>query len=179
MTERAPYITPAGAAALQAELRHLWKEKRPEVTRKVSEAAAMGDRSENAEYIYGKKQLREIDRRIRFLGKRLDEVVVVDRTPEDRTRIWFGAWLVLEAEDGTEAHWRVVGADEYDPSRHWISIDSPAARALVGKRVDDVVEIRGPEAARHWTVVDIRYEPPETTRLSEEGPGDGPEEPAP
>lgn len=162
MTQRAPYITPAGASALQEELRHLWKEKRPEVTRKVSEAAAMGDRSENAEYIYGKKQLREIDRRIRFLSKRLDEVVVVDRTPDDRSRIFFGAWLTLEADDGSEAHWRIVGADEYDPGRHWISIDSPAARALVGKRVDDVVEIRGPDGGRTWTVLEIRYEPPDT-----------------
>ncbi|MCH2097843.1 MAG: transcription elongation factor GreB, partial [Pseudomonadales bacterium] len=95
MSRPAPYITAEGAAALQAELRYLWKEKRPDVTRRVSEAAAMGDRSENAEYIYGKKQLREIDRRIRYLSKRLDEVVIVDRRPSDETRAYFGAWVEL------------------------------------------------------------------------------------
>lgn len=164
MTPRAPYITPQGAAALQAELRHLWKEKRPEVTRKVAEAAAMGDRSENAEYIYGKRQLREIDRRIRFLSLRLDEVQVVERRPDDPGRIHFGAWVQLEDEDGRAVRWRIVGADEFDPKRLWISIDSPAARALIGKRVGDEVEVHGPEGSRVFAVLDVRYDDPEETR---------------
>ncbi|HSG87578.1 MAG TPA: transcription elongation factor GreB [Pseudomonadales bacterium] len=161
MSARTPYITRAGADALQAELRYLWKEKRPEVTRKVSEAAAMGDRSENAEYIYGKRQLREIDRRIRFLSLRLDEVEVVERRPEDQARIYFGAWVRLVDDAAQEVLWRIVGADEFDPKRRWISIDAPAARALIGKRLDDEVEIRGPEGSHHWTVVEVRYDPPE------------------
>ena len=161
MSRSAPYITAAGAAALQAELKHLWKEKRPEVTRRVADAAAMGDRSENAEYIYGKKQLREIDRRIRYLSKRLDEVVVVDRLPEDRSRVFFGAWVELGNEAGEGARWRIVGADEIDPGRHWISIDSPAARALIGKSEGDEIRIRGPEGDIHWELLAIRYEPPE------------------
>ncbi|MEE4361086.1 MAG: transcription elongation factor GreB [Pseudomonadales bacterium] len=155
---KSPYITAAGAAALQAELRHLWKEKRPEVTRRVSEAAAMGDRSENAEYIYGKKQLREIDRRIRYLSTRLDEVVVIDRLPDDPSRVFFGASVTVEDEDGTEATWRIVGADEFDPSRAWISIDAPAARALIGRRVGDEVVVRGPEGDRHLWITELRYD---------------------
>ena len=161
MTDKAPYITANGAATLQSELKYLWKEKRPEVTRKVSEAAAMGDRSENAEYIYGKKQLREIDRRIRYLSKRLDEVVVVDRRPADAERVYFGAWVDLENDEGETARWRIVGADEFDPARHWISIDSPAARALVGKRVDDEVRVRGPDGDLYWVVVAIHYDDPD------------------
>jgi transcription elongation factor GreB len=157
---RSPYVTPAGAAALQEELRHLWKEKRPEVTRRVSEAAALGDRSENAEYIYGKKQLREIDRRIRYLTKRLDEVVVVNRLPADTSRVFFGAWVEVEDEDGETRRWRIVGADEFDPGHAWISIDSPAARALVGKRVGEEVVVRGPEGDRHLWITEIDYEPP-------------------
>ena len=157
---RSPYVTPSGAAALQEELRHLWKEKRPEVTRRVSEAAALGDRSENAEYIYGKKQLREIDRRIRYLARRLDEVVVVDRLPTDPSRVFFGAWVEVEDEDGATYRWRIVGADEFDPGRAWISIDAPAARALVGKRVGDEVVVRGPEGDRHLWITEIDYEAP-------------------
>ena len=129
----------------------------------MSEAAAMGDRSENAEYIYGKKQLREIDRRIRYLSKRLDEVVVVDRRPDDADRVYFGAWVDLENDAGDAARWRIVGADEFDPGRHWISIDSPAARALIGKRVDDEIRVRGPEGDLYWVVVAIHYDEPGAT----------------
>jgi transcription elongation factor GreB len=163
MSRSSPYITPEGAAALQEELRYLWKEKRPEVTRRVSEAAAQGDRSENAEYIYGKKQLREIDRRVRYLSKRLDEIEIVDRRPDDEGAVRFGAWVRVEADDGTPARWRIVGADEFDPSRHWISIDAPAARALVGRRAGDAVEVRGPEGGRTWHVLEVRYDDPEET----------------
>ena len=107
-------ITPQGQRRLADELKHLWKVVRPEITRKVSEAAAQGDRSENAEYIYGKKALREVDARVRFLSKRLDELVVVDRVPSDRTRVYFGAWVTLEDDDGSELTYRIVGPDEFD-----------------------------------------------------------------
>ncbi|WP_440995865.1 transcription elongation factor GreB [Arhodomonas sp. SL1] len=132
-----PYITPEGWDRLNAELAWLWRVRRPEVTRAVAEAAAMGDRSENAEYIYGKKQLREIDRRIRYLSKRLDALQVVQRTPDDPNRVYFGSWLEVEDEAGNSARYRIVGADEIDPGTGQISVDSPFARAVLGKRVDD------------------------------------------
>lgn len=157
----APYITAPGAAALKAELDYLWRTQRPEVTRKVAEAAAMGDRSENAEYIYGKKQLREIDRRVRYLSKRLEQLKVVDRPPDDPGKVYFGAWVSLEDEDGKRVRWRIVGADEFDPSRGWISLDSPAARAMLGRRVDDEVVICGPEGSRSYWILEIRYSEPE------------------
>jgi transcription elongation factor GreB len=152
-----PYITPEGYARLQAELKHLWKEKRPEVTRKVSEAAALGDRSENAEYIYGKKQLREIDARVRFLSKRLDELTVVDRPPRDPDQIFFGAYVTLETETGETVRYRLVGPDEFDAAAEFISIDSPVARALLKKRVDEEVEVERGEGTAHYTIVEIRY----------------------
>jgi transcription elongation factor GreB len=135
------YITAEGFARLQAELTDLWKVKRPEVTRKVSEAAKMGDRSENAEYIYGKRQLREIDARIQFLSKRLDVLQVVDQLPRERDRVFFGAWVTLEDSDGNEHRYRLVGADEFDTEPEYISIDAPLARALIGRHVDDTVTI--------------------------------------
>lgn len=153
------YITPEGEQALREELRYLWKEKRPEVTQAVREAAALGDRSENAEYIYGKKQLREIDRRVRFLTKRLDELTVVDRLPEDRNKVFFGAWVTVEDEEGEEQTYRLVGADEFDLSKGYLSINAPLARALIGKRRDDEVSIRTPEGWKTVFVTDIHYEP--------------------
>src|SRR5229473_8360349 len=105
------YITPEGARRLQDELDELWKRERPKVTQAVSEAAAQGDRSENAEYTYGKRRLREIDRRVRFLRRRLDGMVIVDRPPADPARVYFGAWVLLEAEDGLRSRYRVVGPD--------------------------------------------------------------------
>lgn len=134
-----PYITKAGYDRLQAELTYLWKEKRPEVTAKVSEAAAQGDRSENAEYIYGKRQLREIDGRIQFLSKRLDELNVVDRIPPNTDQVYFGAWVTLEDAEGNEQTYRIVGADEFDADDRYISIDAPLARALIGKSLDDEI----------------------------------------
>src|SRR6187551_3586506 len=122
------YITAAGARALREELDELWRVQRPQVTRAVSEAAAQGDRSENAEYIYGKRQLREIDRRVRFLRKRLEGLVIVDRAPDDPTRVFFGAWVTLEDEHGVETEFRIVGPDEIDPARRYVSMDSPLAR---------------------------------------------------
>ncbi|MDI9243976.1 transcription elongation factor GreB [Marinobacter sp. CHS3-4] len=157
---RTRYITAEGEQALREELRFLWKEKRPEVTQAVREAAALGDRSENAEYIYGKKQLREIDRRVRFLTKRLDELTVVDRLPDDRDKVFFGAWVTIENEDGAVHTYRLVGPDEFDLSRGYLSIDSPMARALLGKRIDDEVSVRTPEGFRQTVIIDIRYDTP-------------------
>lgn len=159
-----PYITPEGQLRLAAELKHLWKVERPEVTRKVAEAAALGDRSENAEYIYGKKQLREIDARIGFLSRRLDELNVVDRPPPDTERIFFGAWVTLEDEAGHGYRYRLVGPDEFDAADDYISIDSPMARALLKKRTDDEIEIRQGGLVNHYVVVGISYEPPDEQR---------------
>ena len=132
-----PYITAAGAARLETELKQLWKVERPQVTNAVHEAAKNGDRSENGDYIYGKRRLREIDSRVRFLNKRLDELEVVDRAPDDTSRIFFGAWVTLEDEEGEEKHWRIVGPDEFDLADGKLSMDSPMARSLLGKGLDD------------------------------------------
>ncbi len=153
------YITPQGAQRLREELDFLWRVKRPQVTQAVSEAAAQGDRSENAEYIYGKKQLREIDRRIRFLQKRLDELTIVDRTPQDTSRIYFGAWVRLETGDGEMVEYRIVGPDEFDLEKGLISVDSPLARALLKKTVDDEVTVTLPKGRTTYTILEIRYTP--------------------
>ncbi|MDH3309985.1 MAG: transcription elongation factor GreB [Gammaproteobacteria bacterium] len=153
------YITPEGAVRLREELTYLWRVKRPQVTLAVSEAAAQGDRSENAEYIYGKKQLREIDRRIRYLQKRLDSLVIVDRAPSDISCIFFGAWVRLKGEDGDITRYRIVGSDETDLTRGYISIDSPLARALLKKSVDDQVTVTLPAGNKIYTVLEIRYMP--------------------
>jgi transcription elongation factor GreB len=128
------------------------------VTRAVAEAAAQGDRSENAEYIYGKKQLREIDRRVRYLRKRLDGLVVVSRPPDDRSRVFFGAWVTVEDDEGHESEVRIVGPDEIDPARRYVSMDSPLARALLGKRRDEEVTVEVPGGRRRYLVAGIRYE---------------------
>ena len=153
------YITPEGAARLREELDYLWRVKRPQVTQSVSEAAAQGDRSENAEYIYGKKQLREIDRRIRFLQKRLDALVIVDRAPTDTSRIYFGAWVRLETDRGETVEYRIVGTDEFDLEKGLISIDSPLARALLKKTTDDEVTLALPRGQTLYTVLEVRYSP--------------------
>ncbi|MFP4245333.1 MAG: GreA/GreB family elongation factor, partial [Ectothiorhodospira sp.] len=127
-----PYITPEGHAALEAELDGLWT-RRADVTRHLAAAAAEGDRSENAEYIYRKKELREIDRRIRYLQKRIPDLQVVRDPPADRERVFFGARVTLVDGDGNEVSYRIVGADEFDPERGWISVDAPVARALLGR----------------------------------------------
>jgi transcription elongation factor GreB len=153
------YITPAGARRLREELTHLWQVKRPQVTQAVADAAALGDRSENAEYIYGKKQLREIDRRIRYLQKRLDALVVVDRMPDDPSRVFFGAWVRLEDDDGAVHDYRIVGPDELDLAAGWISIDSPLARALLKKTLDDKVMVPIPDGQAHYTIIAVSYQP--------------------
>ena len=152
------YITPAGADRLRAELDHLWRVKRPQITQAVADAAALGDRSENAEYIYGKKQLREIDRRIRYLQKRLDELIVVDRAPADPSRVYFGAYVQLEDESGKVVEYRIVGPDELETEKGWISIDSPLARALLKKTVDDEVTVDLPQGRAVYTLTRIRYD---------------------
>src|SRR3989338_2398725 len=153
------YITPEGAARLREELDYLWRVKRPQVTQAVSEAAAQGDRSENAEYIYGKKQLREIDRRVRFLQKRLDALVIVDRAPTDISRIYFGAWVRLETDRGETVEYRIVGPDEFDIEKGLISIDSPLARALLKKNVDDEIMVTLPKGRTVYTILEISYPP--------------------
>lgn len=153
-------MTQAGFDTLQAELKYLWKEKRPEVTAKVSEAAAQGDRSENAEYIYGKKQLREIDGRIRYLSKRLDNAEVITRLPGERDRIFFGAWVDVISDQDETMHLRLVGADEAGSEPGYISIDSPMARALLGKRCGDELEVTGPEGTLVYSVEHIDYKTP-------------------
>lgn len=151
------YITPTGLQRLREELDQLWRVERPEVTRAVAEAAAQGDRSENAEYTYGKRRLREIDSRVRFLNKRLDELEVVARTPDDTGKVFFGAWVTLEDKAGTETRWRIVGPDEFDLSCGKLSMDSPLARALLGKRLDDEIRVQSPSGEQQYYVTDIRY----------------------
>ncbi len=153
------YLTQAGAERLHAELLALLKVERPRVTAEVSAAAAQGDRSENAEYQYGKKRLREIDRRIRFLQRRLDHSTVVDpREQKDPTRVYFGATLVLEDEDGKRAAYQLVGADETDARGGRISVDSPLGRALLGKQLGALVTVVRPRGEVEVTIIEIRYQ---------------------
>jgi transcription elongation factor GreB len=156
-TPGSKFVTPAGHARLQGELDALWRIERPRVTQAVSEAAAQGDRSENAEYTYGKKRLREIDSRVRFLRKRLDGMVVVDQPPTDRQRVFFGAWVTLEDDTGTESRRRIVGPDEFDMDPGYVSMDAPLARALLGKRLDDEVTVQTPGGVRTYVVTAIDY----------------------
>lgn len=153
------YITPEGARRLRDELNHLWRVTRPEVTRKVSDAAALGDRSENADYIYGKKHLREIDKRIRYLTKRLDNLEIVDRKPPDQHRVFFGAWVRLEEADGAQTELRIVGADEFDTARGWISLNSPMARSLLGKYEGDDIVVERPKGRVELSILAVSYEP--------------------
>ena len=156
----APYITTEGRDRLMAELRHLHDTLRPEVTKALGAAAAEGDRSENAEYIYRKKQLREIDRRIRYLVKRLEVVKAVEQKPAQLDRVFFGAWVELEDIDtGSVERYRLVGSDEIDLERGWISIDSPMARALLKKQEGEEVTVHRPKGAAIFDIVQVRYEP--------------------
>ena len=151
-------ITREGFERLRAELNELWKLRRPEVVKALAAAAAEGDRSENAEYTYRKKQLGEIDRRVRYLSKRLETLKVIEQLPADREAIYFGAVVELEdLSDGEPARYRLVGPDETDAARGWISIDSPLARAMLKKRVDDEFEATLPQGLRRFVVVSVRY----------------------
>jgi transcription elongation factor GreB len=153
-----PYITPEGESALKAELKGLWLRRRQEVVPALRAAAAEGDRSENAEYIYRKKQLGEMDRRIRYLSRRLDEVEVVRHKPPRRDRVFFGAWVSLEDSAGAVRRYRIVGSDETSADHGWISVDSPMARALLGKQVDDEVAVDLPEGRVEVLLLEITYE---------------------
>ena len=152
------YATADGARRLKEELDLLWRVQRPQVTKAVAEAAAQGDRSENAEYIYGKKQLREIDRRVRFLRKRLEGLIVVSRPPDDRSRIFFGAWVRLKDETGRESQVRIVGPDEIDPARRYVSMDSPLACALMRRHAGEEVTIEVPGGKMTYVVTEVTYE---------------------
>ncbi len=158
MADKPILITPAGRQKLQDEIRWLWQEERPRVTQEVSDAAALGDRSENAEYIYGKKRLREIDRRLRWLSKRLDQLTVIEPSSvADQARVSFGATVTLADEDGREVTYQIVGADEFDVDAGKISVDAPVARALIGKEADDEVEVHRPRGIIYYTVKKIVY----------------------
>jgi len=157
-TRSSPYITPEGEAALKAELKELWLRRRQEVVPALRAAAAEGDRSENAEYIYRKKQLGEIDRRVRYLSKRLDEVEVVRNKPPRQDRVYFGAWVDLEDGAGEVRRYRIVGADETSATRGWISVDSPIGRALLGCALDDEITVDLPEGQAQLTVLEIFYD---------------------
>jgi len=151
------FITQFGWQKLKDELDHLWRVERPQVTQAVQEAAAQGDRSENAEYIYGKRRLREIDSRVRFLRQRLEGMVVVKQKPSDISRVFFGAWVSLEDDDGNEVEYRIVGPDEFDGARKLISMDSPLAKALFKKTIDDEVTIEVPGGTKSYVIVGISY----------------------
>lgn len=159
MPKSSAYITPEGKTTLTEELRYLSETKRPEVTKALSEAAAEGDRSENAEYIYRKKQLREIDRRLRYLIKRLEILKTVDQKPADQSRIFFGAWVELLNEEDATVRYRIVGPDEIDTQQGMISIDSPMARAMLKKSVGDEICVRTPKGEVYYEVNEVRYEP--------------------
>lgn len=152
-----PYITAEGAARLHEEVQYLWRKHRPEVVKALSAAAAEGDRSENAEYSYRKKQLAGIDRRIRYLSKRIDIMKIVDRPPADTSVIRFGARISLLSSVDGQVDYRIVGVDETDAARGYISIDSPIARALLGKTIGDSAEVQLPECLAHITVVAVGY----------------------
>lgn len=152
-------ITRSGHDKLVAELKQLWHEERPEITKKVNWAASLGDRSENADYQYNKQLLRKIDRRVRYLGKRLEELKIVDYSPEQDGKVYFGAWVEIENEKGEQKTLRIVGIDEiYDHHPQHISIESPMARALLGKEVDDEIEVHTPSGKKLWYINTIRYE---------------------
>ena len=159
---RAAYITPQGAEKLKKELEFLWREERPKVTQSVAEAAAQGDRSENASYIYGKKRLREIDSRVRFLTKRLEELKIVDPTTRTDTKIFFRAYIRLEDEDEEEVVYRIVGPDESDAKRGHISLDSPMAKALMGKEEGDTVRVKRPKGVAVFEILEVSYQPIDT-----------------
>lgn len=155
-----PYITADGASRLRAELRQLWKVERPQVTATVHEAAKNGDRSENGDYIYGKRRLREIDRRVRYLTGRLEELIIVDRHPTEQHKIFFGAWVTLNTASDATKRYRIVGSDEVGFAPEHISIDSPVARALLGKHVGDSVEVIIGVKRHSFRVLTINYAMP-------------------
>lgn len=153
-------ITRGGHDTLKTELDHLWRVYRPEITQKVAWAASLGDRSENADYQYNKKLLREIDRRVRYLRKRLEDVKVVDYSPEQEGKVFFGAWVEVENDDGEFKKFRIVGYDEIYGRNDYISIDSPMARALLKKEEGDEATVQTPTGEATWYINSISYQSP-------------------
>ncbi|KJZ12804.1 transcription elongation factor GreB [Marinomonas sp. S3726] len=150
-------ITREGHQKLKDEIDYLWRKERPEITKIVTWAAGLGDRSENADYQYNKRRLREIDRRVRFLRKTLDDIKIVDYHPQQDGKIFFGAWVELEDEDENTIFFRIVGTEEIYGRKDYISIDSPMARACLKKEVDDEVIVKAPSGDKLWTVNKIKY----------------------
>lgn len=150
-------ITKDGFEKLRTELDHLWRKDRPEVTKIVTWAASLGDRSENADYQYNKRRLREIDRRVRFLRKTLEEIKIVEHHPQQEGKIFFGAWVELEDIDSNKLKFRIVGPEEIYGEKDYISIDSPMARACLKKQVDDEVIVQTPSGKKEWYVINISY----------------------
>jgi transcription elongation factor GreB len=154
------YITPEGYERIATEHDRIWTVLRPKIVAEVEAAAALGDRSENAEYIYGKRKLRELDRRLRFLSERLDALTVVDPKPHPSGRAYFGAWVRVEDEDGAERVFRLVGADEADAGKGLLSVDAPLGRALLGKGEGDLVRVERPVGMAELTVVEVSWAAP-------------------
>lgn len=157
---RSKLITPEGYAKLEEELDWLWRKERPEITRKVSWAASLGDRSENADYQYNKKRLREIDRRVRYLRKSLEELQIVPYSPQQEGKVFFGAWVEIVNDDEETLSFRIVGYDEIFDRKDYISIDSPMARALLRKEEGDEAEVVTPSGIAYWEIASIRYRAP-------------------
>ena len=155
---KTPLITRAGFEALKAELDHLWRVERPDTTAKVSWAASLGDRSENADYQYNKKRLREIDRRVRYLRKTIEDIKVVDYSPVQEGKVFFGAWVEIENDEGETKRFRIVGYDEIFDTKDYISIDSPMARALLKKEVDDEAVVKTEAGEFVWYITAIEYQ---------------------
>jgi transcription elongation factor GreB len=154
------YITPEGFQRLAVEHDRIWTVERPRIVAEVEAAAALGDRSENAEYIYGKRKLRELDRRLRFLSVRMDELTVVDPKPDAGGRAFFGAWVTVEDEDGERRSYRLVGADEFDVPAGLLSVDAPLGRALLGRREGETVLLHRPAGETELTVVSVGWQRP-------------------
>jgi transcription elongation factor GreB len=152
------YLTPEGHKKLQTELHLLLHNERPQTVQAVSEAAAMGDRSENAEYIYGKKRLREIDRRIRFLSKRLENIEIIDPRSVSTDKVSFGVWVVIQDENGNKQRLQIVGEDEIDPNKGRITFSSPMGRALLGKQRGDYFVLKRPKGDLEIEILDIQKE---------------------
>lgn len=159
---RPRYITPQGFAAISEEHQEIWTRQRPRIVAEVEAAAALGDRSENAEYLYGKKKLRELDRRLRFLSEKMDALTVVEPTPHPSGKAFFGAWVTVEDEDGEARTWRLVGPDEFDVAQGRLSVDSPLGRALLGRAEGDVVKVQRPAGTAEVTVLAVRWTAPGT-----------------
>ena len=159
-SKKSGYITAVGYRRLEEEASYLWNEKRHEVVRALQAAAAEGDRSENAEYIYRKKQLGEIDRRLRFLGNRLDALTIVSDKPAENGKVYFGCWVTVEDEQGEVKTYRIVGPDEWDIERGEISMESPVGKSLIGKKLDDEVLVRKPQGDVYLTIIDVSTSAP-------------------